>query len=84
MPESGIETDTLKVTFDEKMHITSLHSKTAGRETLPEGIMDDRLIAYDDVTKGNNWNAQAYYHEKYHVIDDVTDVRVLEVGPSGV
>lgn len=80
--ERGVETDALKVTFDEKMHITSLYSKTAGRETLPEGTVGGRLIAYEDVAKGDdNWNVQAYYHEKYHVIDDVTGVRVLETGP---
>lgn len=79
---SGMETDTLKVAFDEKMHITSLYSKAAGRETLPKGTVGGRLIAYEDVTKGDdNWNVQAYCREKYYVMDNVTDVQVLEAGP---
>lgn len=77
-----METDLLRVTFDEKMHITSLYSKKAERETLPEGTVGGRLIAYDDVAKGDdNWNIQAYYHEKYHIIDNVTNVELLEAGP---
>mgnify|MGYP003466207090 CR=1 FL=1 len=79
---SGMETDGLRVSFDEKMHITSLYSKAAGRETLPQGTVSGRLIAYDDVARNDdNWNVQAYYHEKYRVIDDVTNVQVLESGP---
>lgn len=79
---NGIETDGLRVTFDDKMHITSLYSKLAGRETLPEGTVSGRLIAYDDVARGDdNWNVQAYYREKFHVIDQVTNVQVLEAGP---
>lgn len=79
---SGMETSCLKVTFDEKMHITSLFCKSAGRETIPEGSVGGRIIAYDDVARtDDNWNVQAYYREKYHVIDDVREVRVLEAGP---
>ena len=77
-----IETSSLRVTFDEKMHITSLFSKLSGRETLPPGTTAGRIIAYDDVAKGDdNWNVQAYYREKGHVIDNVTKVEVLENGP---
>ena len=80
--ENGMETDALRVTFDEKMHITSLYSKVAGRETLPEGAVSGRLIAYDDVARNDdNWNVQAYYQEKHRVIDNVTGVQVLEAGP---
>ena len=79
---SCIETNGLKVTFDEKMHITSLYSKIAGRETLPEGAIGGKIVAYDDVTcNDDNWNVQAFYREKYHLIDNVTDVQVLEAGP---
>ena len=79
---SGLETAKLRVTFDDKMHITSLYSKTAGRETLPAGTVSGRLIAYDDVARNDdNWNVQAYYREKYRVIDNVTNVEVLEAGP---
>lgn len=78
----GIETSALKVTFDEKMHITSLYSKAAGRETLPAGAVAGKITAYEDVAYGDdNWNVQAYYREKAHPIDDVVDVQVLEVGP---
>ncbi len=78
----GIETDALSVHFDEKMHITSLFSKTAGRETLPQGTVGGRIIAYEDVClKDDAWNVQAYYQEKSFVLDDVTDVQVLEAGP---
>lgn len=79
---AGMETDGMRVVFDDKMHITSLYSKAAGRETLPRGAVSGRLIAYDDVARNDdNWNVQAYYHEKHHVIDDVTNVQVLEAGP---
>lgn len=80
--ESGMETDRLKVCFDKNMHITSLLSKAAGRETLPDGTVAGRLIAYEDVARGDdNWNVQAYYREKFYVIDEVTNVQVLESGP---
>lgn len=78
----SIETSALRITFDEKMHITSLYSKLACRETLPTGTVAGRIIAYDDVARtDDNWNVQAYYREKYHVIDNVADVQILETGP---
>ena len=78
----SIETSALRITFDEKMHITSLYSKLACRETLPTGTVAGRIIAYDDVARtDDNWNVQAYYREKYHVIDNVVDVKILETGP---
>ena len=78
----GIETAKLKVTFDEKMHITSLYSKVAGRETMPAGTVGGKITAYQDVARGDdNWNVQAYYREKFWVLDNVTDVQVLEAGP---
>ncbi len=77
-----MESDTLRVTFDEHMHITSLYSKLAARETLPAGSVGGRLIAYDDVARtDDNWNVQAYYREKGYVLDDVSAVEVLESGP---
>lgn len=77
-----MESDTLRVTFDEQMHITSLYSKCAARETLPAGTVGGRLIAYDDVARtDDNWNVQAYYREKGYVLEDVTAVEVLEAGP---
>ncbi len=79
---AGIETSTLKVAFDEHMHITSLLSKAAGRETLPPGSVGGILTAYQDVARtDDNWNVQAYYREKSWVLDNVTDVQVLETGP---
>lgn len=78
----GIETSAMKVTFDENMHITSLYSKVAGRETMPTGAVGGQIIAYDDVARtDDNWNVQAYYREKYHIIDSVVDVQILEAGP---
>ncbi len=78
----SLETDELRVTFDGSMHITSLYVKSAGRETLPPGAVAGRLLAYEDVAlKDDAWNVQAYYREKCAVIDDVSDVRVLEAGP---
>ena len=64
------------------MHLTSLYSKAAGRETLPAGSVAGRIVAYDDVARtDDNWNVQAYYREKSHEIDEVTSVKVLETGP---
>ncbi len=79
---SCIETDTLCVKFDKNMHITSLYSKTAGRETMPEGSIGGRILAYEDVCKKDDaWNVQAYYQEKSFVIDDISHVQILEAGP---
>lgn len=78
----GIETAGLKVSFDDSMHITSLYSKPAQRETLPTGRVGGRLIAFEDVPpKDDAWNVQAYYGEKHTIIDDVHSVEVLESGP---
>ena len=80
--KDSIENQFLQVRFDEKMHIRSLFSKSASRETLPEGSIAGRVIAYEDVClKDDAWNVQAYYQERSFVLDDVTDVRVLESGP---
>ena len=80
--EHYIETPALRVSFDEHMHITSLYSKTAGRESIPQGSIGGRLIAFEDVPpKDDAWNVQAYYREKYAVIDDVQSVQILETGP---
>ncbi len=78
---SGMENSMLRVSFDEKMHITSLYSKVADREILPEGTVGGRIIAYDDVARNDdNWNVQAYYKEKCHVIDNVTNAEIIESG----
>ena len=78
----AMESEMMRVCFDEKMHITSLFSKTADRETLPEGRIGGRILAFEDVAlKDDAWNVQAYYREKCFVVDDVTSVQVLEAGP---
>lgn len=80
--ERLLETAQLRAVFNEKMHLTSLYSKAAGRETLPAGSVAGRIVAYDDVARtDDNWNVQAYYREKSHEIDEVTSVKVLEAGP---
>lgn len=77
-----IETDKLAVSFDEKMHITSLFSKSANMETMPSGTVGGRIVAYDDVARtDDNWNVQAYYREKAHIIDNIINVQILEAGP---
>ncbi len=77
-----IETDKLIVEFDDKMQITSLFNKEEKRETLPKGKVANRIIAYEDVcVKDDAWNVQAYYEEKSFLIDDVSEVNVIENGP---
>lgn len=74
-----IENNLIKITFNEKYHLSSIFDKTENREILTgEGnilqIFEDYPRDYDA------WEITDYYNQKMWVADDVSDVTLLENG----
>ena len=62
--------------------MTSLYHKKSGRETVPQGEVINRLIAYEDRPNVYEaWDVKVYYDEKYWIIDTVDSCVVIEDGP---
>ncbi|MCL2507729.1 MAG: glycosyl hydrolase-related protein [Oscillospiraceae bacterium] len=78
---SGAETKFYSLKFDENMNITSLVHKESGRETVPEGEVLNRLIAYEDRPHNHEaWDVKCFYDEKFWFVDNVDSKEVVESG----
>lgn len=77
-----VESDALSVEFDKDMHITKLLHKASGRAVAPAGQVLGRLLAYQDKPYHHDaWDIKVYFDRKHEVIDDVSEVSVVEEGP---
>ncbi|MBQ8338969.1 MAG: alpha-mannosidase [Clostridia bacterium] len=76
-----VETDLLRVSFDEHWQIASVFDKVVGREVLQSGAVGNELRAYaDHPDTFDAWEWQAYSAEEYRVITDVTRADWVEDG----
>ena len=73
-----LESDFLRVVFDENMNIVSLYDKEAHRETLEHGKAANTLIAFEDYPRAYDaWEITNYYTEKSWVISEVAETYPL-------
>lgn len=80
-----LESDFLKVVFDENMNIVSLYDKKAKRETIKNGKTANTLIAFEDYPRAYDaWEITNYYTEKSWNITDVDEVKLLDTEGSRV
>jgi len=76
-----LENDLIRVTFDDHYQIISVFDKEAGRETIAEGAVANRLELYEDYPKcWDAWEISEYYQQKMWICDDVTAVEKTERG----
>ena len=77
-----VETEAIKLTFDENYNIASLVEKIGGNEMIPAGQLGNRLTAFEDKPFNHQaWDLKMYYREKFQYIDDVQSAEVIEAGP---
>ena len=73
-----LESDFMRVVFDENMNIISLYDKEAGRETIENGKTANALIAFEDYPKAYDaWEITNYYTEKSWEISEVEEMCLL-------
>lgn len=76
-----LENDVIRVTFNEKYHITSVYDKEAEREVIMEGEEANCLQVYEDYPRVYDaWEITDYYKQKMWLADDVSKVTLLENG----
>ena len=76
-----VETDRLKVVFDECWQIRSIYDKNARREVLKRSSVGNELRVYVDYPDSYDaWEWQSYSREDYRVITDVDEIRVVDDG----
>jgi len=80
--ERSLETPFLRLTLDERGHITSCYDKRARREVLAEGEPGNVLQAFEDKPLAHDaWDIDIFYQDKMWPVDHVSYIRVLENGP---
>ena len=76
-----VETDKLRVRFDENWLIESVYDKINDREVIREGEKANEIRVYADHPDNYDaWEWQEYSLEDYKVITDVTSVDIIEDG----
>ncbi|MBE6651465.1 MAG: alpha-mannosidase [Ruminococcaceae bacterium] len=76
-----VETDLLKVTFDEAYQIVSIYDKENGREVLTKGKTANELRIYADRPDAYDaWEWQEYSRDSYKVINAFDEVETVNDG----
>ncbi len=76
-----VETNRLRVTFNDCWQITSIYDKQAAREVIKEGTVGNEMRVYADYPDNYDaWEWQAYSAEKYRTLNEVSEVSVLDDG----
>lgn len=82
--ERTIENEKIKVTFDEKYHITSVFDMENGREIIEQGKSANVFEIYEDYPRGYDaWEITEYYKQKKWICDDVTSAEKFLSDLSG-
>ena len=77
-----LENRFFRLTLDERGHITSLYDKRASREVIADGGLGNQFLAFEDRPLNfDAWDINIYYQDKPYAVDDLTSLRVVEVGP---
>lgn len=76
-----VETDVLRVTFNEAWQIVSFYDKKNGRELLKAGAIGNELRVHADYPNCYDaWEWQAYSRDEYKTLNAVTAADVVEDG----
>jgi alpha-mannosidase len=76
-----VETDALRVVFDEAWQMISICDKINNREVLKAGTVGNQLRVYADYPDiYDAWEWQAYSRDSYRVITDVTSAEIVDDG----
>lgn len=76
--EKHIENDYLRVTFDEKMNISSIYDKRYDRELIQPGESANVFEVFEDYPREYDaWEITEYYKQKKWIVDDVTAIEVV-------
>lgn len=76
-----VDTDRLKVVFDEYWQIISIFDKKAGREVLRSGEIGNELRVHADYPDTYDaWEWQPYSREEYRTITAASEVTVIDDG----
>ncbi len=76
-----VETDALRVIFDDKWQMASIYDKTAHREVLKKGAVGNELRVYADYPHVYDaWEWQPYSAEEYKTITAVESVETVDDG----
>lgn len=74
-----LENDKIKVIFDNKYQIKSIYDKETDK--LVNSDICNVLEIYEDIPREYDaWEISPYYEQKKWIIDDVSDVKILENG----
>ena len=77
-----LENDFFRIHLDKKGHFTSIYDKRQNREVVEQGKTANVLQAFEDRPLSNNaWDIEIYYQDKLFEIEDVAEIKVLEIGP---
>ena len=76
-----VETDVLRVTFDDAWQIVSIYDKANAREVLKAGTIGNELRVHADYPDNYDaWEWQAYSRDEYKTVTAITSVEVVEDG----
>ncbi len=75
--EKGMENEYLRITFDEKMNISSVYDKRVGRELLKDnGVI--KFATYEDInTQYDAWEVSVFYRQKEFDCMSVESVEIV-------
>ncbi|MBD0381850.1 alpha-mannosidase [Paenibacillus sedimenti] len=81
--EKRIETPFYIVYWNEYGHLTKIYDKQAGRDVLKAKEFGNVFEVFEDKPKSRHeaWDIDLYYLEKRRIIDNCTQVRIVEMGP---
>jgi len=80
-----IETPFLRITLDEKGHLTSCYDKRAERHVLADDEVANVLQAFEDKPLAHDaWDIDIFYQDKMWVVDQASSIKVIEEGPLRV
>ncbi len=80
--ENGLETDLLKLSWDQNGHLTSIYDKTAGREMIPVGSRANVITLSEDRPRDYDaWELEYTYHNKSKEISAPLSIKAIENNP---
>ena len=77
-----LENAFLRVELNQNGDITRLFDKTNNREILPEGVIANQFLAFEDIPLSwDAWDIDIYYDDKVWLAEPADSVKVIEANP---
>ncbi len=78
-----VETPFWRIELTDSGRIHQIWDMVRQRPVLPPGRVANRLVVFEDKPLTYDaWDIDAFYQAKFHEVDQVDDIRVLESGPE--